>query len=175
MTKRMRLLPTNMARSRAAISLLETPHPYPLAPSRQIQPPISLGPLAALKGLWLLMVLVITAGALLGLNPAAARATEESGKADTKRLLDFQEAIRIALRQSPYFTKSALDIDLSRLDESDSRYGLLPSISFRTRYYVNRPGNNNVNLITLPTNPPVVVNQSRAVPQAYSLEFYRQL
>jgi outer membrane protein TolC len=172
MTKGMRLLPTKMARSSAAISPLETPHPYPPAPSRQIQPPRFLRLLAALQGVWLLMVLVIAASAPLGLNPAAARAAEESGQADTKKLVDFPEAVRIALKQSPYFTKSALDIDLSRLDESDSRHALLPSVSFRTRYYVNRPHNNNLNLITLPTNPPVVVNQSNAVPQAYSLEFY---
>jgi len=32
-----------------------------------------------------------------------------------------------------------LEIDLRRLDETDSRYGLLPSVDFRTYYYVNRP------------------------------------
>ena len=173
MTRGMWLLQTKTAKSWTAIAPLETSRPHPLKPRRPIHSPrFFRGPTAALNGLLLLMVLVITAGAPLGLNLSAAWAAEESGKADTKRVLDFQEAVRIALQQSPYFAKSALDIELSRLDESDSRYGLLPTVSFRTRYYVNRPSTNNSDVITLPTNPPVVVNQSRAVPQAYSLEFY---
>jgi len=175
MTKGMWLLQTKTAKSMTAIAPFETSRPHPPKPRRPIHSPRSLrGSMAALNGLLLLMVVVITTGAPLGLNPSAARAAEESGKAETKRLLDFQDAIRIALQQSPYFAKSALDIEISRLDESDSRYGLFPTVSFRTRYYVNRPSNNNLNVITLPTNPPVVVNQYNAVPQTYSLEFYTE-
>jgi outer membrane protein TolC len=53
--------------------------------------------------------------------------------------VNFEEGVRIALYQSPYLTKSSLEIDLRRLDETDSRYGLFPSIDFRTVYYINRP------------------------------------
>ena len=53
--------------------------------------------------------------------------------------LNYEEAVKIALNQSPYLTKSSLEIDVKRLDETDSRYGLFPSIDFRTYYYLNRP------------------------------------
>ena len=53
--------------------------------------------------------------------------------------LTFEEAVKIAITQSPYFAKSSLDIDIRRLDETDSRYGLVPPLTFRTYYYVNRP------------------------------------
>lgn len=53
--------------------------------------------------------------------------------------LNYEEAVKIALNQSPYLTKSSLEIDVKRLDETDSRYNLFPSIDFRTYYYLNRP------------------------------------
>jgi outer membrane protein TolC len=53
--------------------------------------------------------------------------------------LTFEEAVRIALTQSPYFTKSSLSLDIQKLDETDSRYGMVPPLTFRTYYYVNRP------------------------------------
>jgi outer membrane protein TolC len=53
--------------------------------------------------------------------------------------LTFDEAIKIALTQSPYFAKSSLDIDIRRMDETDSRYAMVPPLTFRTYYYVNRP------------------------------------
>jgi outer membrane protein TolC len=53
--------------------------------------------------------------------------------------LNYEESVRIALNQSPFLTKSSLEIDLRKLDESDSRYGLIPAIDFRTYYYANRP------------------------------------
>ena len=37
--------------------------------------------------------------------------------------LTFDEAVKIAITQSPTFTKSSLDIDIRRMDETDSRYG----------------------------------------------------
>ena len=54
-------------------------------------------------------------------------------------IVNFEEGVRIALHQSPFLTKSSLEIDLRRLDETDSRYGLFPSIDFRSYYYMNRP------------------------------------
>lgn len=53
--------------------------------------------------------------------------------------LDFNGCVRLALRQSPYLTSSSLDIDLRKLDETDSRFGMFPTVSLRTRYYVNEP------------------------------------
>jgi outer membrane protein TolC len=55
--------------------------------------------------------------------------------------LNYEEGVKIALHQSPYFKKSSLQIQLSRLDETDSRYGLIPPLTFQTYYYVNRPSN----------------------------------
>jgi outer membrane protein len=55
--------------------------------------------------------------------------------------LTFDEGVRIALQQSPYFKKSSLEVKLSELNETDSRYGLIPPLTFNTYYYVNRPSN----------------------------------
>ena len=73
--------------------------------------------------------------------------------------LTFEEAIKIALTQSPYFAKSSLEIEIGRLDETDSRYGLIPPLTFRTYYYVNRPSGvgygkpYSLNFSTAPYNP----------------------
>ena len=53
--------------------------------------------------------------------------------------LNYEEAVRIAINQSPVLRKSSLEIEVKRMDETDTRYGLFPSIDFRTYYYVNRP------------------------------------
>jgi outer membrane protein TolC len=73
--------------------------------------------------------------------------------------LTFEEAVKIAITQSPHFTKSSLDIDIGRLDETDSRYGMVPPLTFRTYYYVNRPSGTgqgkpySLSFSTLPYNP----------------------
>jgi outer membrane protein TolC len=73
--------------------------------------------------------------------------------------LTFDEAVKVAITQCPYFTKSSLDIDIRRMDESDSRYGMVPPLTFTTTYYVNRPehsGNSKpyaINFSTDPYNP----------------------
>ena len=73
--------------------------------------------------------------------------------------LSFEEAVRIALTQSPTFTRSSLEIDVGRLDETDSRYAMVPPLTFRTYYYVNRPSGVNygkpysLNFSTEPYNP----------------------
>jgi outer membrane protein TolC len=73
--------------------------------------------------------------------------------------LTFEEAVKIALTQSPAFTKSSLEIDIGRMDETDSRYALVPPLTFRTYYYVNRPTGVNyskpysLNFSTDPYNP----------------------
>jgi len=55
--------------------------------------------------------------------------------------LTFDESAKIAIRQSPALIKSSVQIDISRMDETDSRYGMVPPLTFRTYYYVNRPEN----------------------------------
>jgi outer membrane protein TolC len=67
-------------------------------------------------------------------QPPAAVQTPPPGTS-----LTFEEAVKIALTQSPAFTKSSLEIDIGRLDETDSRYAMVPPLTFRTYYYVNRP------------------------------------
>lgn len=81
-----------------------------------------------------------------GASPPGTPALSPSGP------LNYEEAVKIALNQSPYITKSSMEIDLKRLDETDSRYGLVPSIDFRTYYYPNRPVNT--------TGPPYSLNFS---------------
>ena len=68
----------------------------------------------------------------------------------------FDEAAKIAITQSPYFAKSSLEIDIRRMDETDSRYGMVPPLTFRTVYYVNRPtgsGNGKPYFLSFSTDP----------------------
>lgn len=53
--------------------------------------------------------------------------------------VNFDRAVRLAIRRSPYFTKSSLEIEIKRLDEKDSKYDLIPPVTFRTQYYVSQP------------------------------------
>jgi outer membrane protein TolC len=68
----------------------------------------------------------------------------------------FDDAVKIAITQSPHFSKSSLEIDIRRMDETDSRYGMVPPLTFRTVYYVNRPshtGNNQPYSLSFSTDP----------------------
>ena len=67
--------------------------------------------------------------------------------------LDFDACARLAIRQSPYLTKTSVEIDIRRLDENDSRYSMVPPLTFRSYYYVDRP------------------NQPGLNPKPYSLNF----
>ena len=71
-------------------------------------------------------------------SPAAAPKPGED-KIVPQGLLDFDACARLALRQSPYLLKSAMDIDLRRLDETDSRWAMVPPMSLQTYYYLERP------------------------------------
>lgn len=53
--------------------------------------------------------------------------------------LNYEQAVRLALRRSPFFTKSSLEIEVKRLDEKDSKFDMIPPVTFRTQYYVTRP------------------------------------
>ncbi len=97
------------------------------------------------RGLPAILALAFLA-VLPGLLPAAAQPAwaAEAGHADAQvavpGLLDFDGCVRLAIQQSPYFKKSAVEIDIRRMNESDSRYTLIPpSMTFRTYYYVDRP------------------------------------
>lgn len=114
--------------------------------SRQVRR--GLGVILALS----LMVLII---GVLG-SPAATPAAEPDPVEANIALqgpLDFDACARLAIRQSPYLTKSSVEIDIRRLDENDSRYSMVPPLNFRSYYYVDRP------------------NQPGLTPKPYSLNF----
>jgi outer membrane protein TolC len=73
--------------------------------------------------------------------------------------LNFDEAVKIAITRSPYFSKSSLEIDIRRMDETDSRYAMVPPLTFTTIYYVNRPSHTgsskpySISFSTEPYNP----------------------
>jgi outer membrane protein TolC len=53
--------------------------------------------------------------------------------------VDFDRGVRLALVRSPFFTRSSLEIEVKRLDEKDSKFDLVPPVTFRTQYYVDQP------------------------------------
>jgi len=54
--------------------------------------------------------------------------------------LTFEDCVRLAIHQSPYFTKTALEIEVRRINESDSRYAMFPPhVTFQSYYYLDRP------------------------------------
>jgi outer membrane protein TolC len=54
---------------------------------------------------------------------------------------DFDACVQLALRQSPFFTKSALEIEVRRLNEKDSKSDFFPSFTGAARYYLAQPKN----------------------------------
>jgi outer membrane protein TolC len=104
------------------------------------------GPSREMKCLGIVRILAIfslLAWVLGGPKNAAAaqvRGERPGGLAQvTEPTLDFDAAVQIGLKQSPYLVKSTLEIDVRRLDEADSRSAFIPTVTFRTRYYVNHP------------------------------------
>lgn len=49
--------------------------------------------------------------------------------------LDFKACVQRAIAKSPYFTKSSLEIDIRKLDESDALSALAPTLTLATSYY----------------------------------------
>jgi outer membrane protein TolC len=90
-----------------------------------------------------LVLIILWVFILLGgffLPPAGAVQLERDSRGrylPTAEGIDFDTAARIAIQQSPYLTKSDLEIQIRRLDEKDSKSDYFPSLNFRTRYYVN--------------------------------------
>jgi outer membrane protein TolC len=93
-----------------------------------------------------LTVLAVLALILLG-RPALALSTEAPPPAPTPVVpsgpSDFDACVQLALRQSPFFTKSALEIEVRRFDEKDSKSDFFPSLTGSARYYLVQPNNNN--------------------------------
>ena len=87
---------------------------------------------------WLIGLLVFVL-ALLGGNLSGVAADTHRPGVSTEGLLNFDRLVQIALSQSPYLTKSALEIEIRRMDETDSRFGMIPPVTFRSYYYVNQP------------------------------------
>jgi outer membrane protein TolC len=83
---------------------------------------------------------------LLG-HPALASAAEVPQPAKEPIVptgpTNFDACIQLALRQSPFFTKSALEIEIKRLNEKDSKADFFPSLTGTARYYLVQPKNNN--------------------------------
>jgi outer membrane protein TolC len=116
--------------------------------------------IAATQTCLIIAMLVMAGGVMCWCLPAQGADQHPAARTPpTGTPLTFEEAVKIALTQSPAFTKSSLEIDIGRLDETDSRYALVPPLTFRTYYYVNRPSGTNygkpysLNFSTEPYNP----------------------
>ena len=100
------------------------------------------------------VLLLAASGAIAWCQPAqGAELKLDSQALPSASPVTFNDAVKIAISQSPAFTKSAVQIEIMRLDETDKRYAMIPPLTFRTYYYVNRP------------------NASNLTPQPYSLSF----
>jgi outer membrane protein TolC len=116
--------------------------------------------IAATQACLLIAMLAMAGGVMAWCGPA--RGADQGPAAQTLApgtQLTFEEAVKIALTQSPAFAKSSLEIDIRRMDETDSRYGMVPPLTFRTIYYLNRPSHTGSNqpyslsFVTDPYNP----------------------
>lgn len=87
-------------------------------------------------------MLLVSAGVIMmGYGPAqSAEIGPSTHEALTSaKSLTFDESVKLAIKQSPALLKGSVQIEISRMDETDSRYAMVPPITFRTYYYVNRP------------------------------------
>ena len=116
--------------------------------------------IAATQACLIIAMLVMAGGVMCWCRPAQGADQHPAARTPPPGTpLTFEEAVKIALTQSPAFTKSSLEIDIGRLDETDSRYAMVPPLTFRTYYYVNRPSGTNygkpysLNFSTEPYNP----------------------
>ena len=50
--------------------------------------------------------------------------------------MDFDACARLAIRKSPFLTKSNLEIQVKRMDEADSKSDFFPSFNLGTKYYL---------------------------------------
>ena len=90
----------------------------------------------------LAVILLATALGAAVLPAQGTEATTGGGVQEAEAItgpVNFDRAVRLAIRRSPFFTRSSLEIEVKRLDEKDSKYDLVPPVTFRTQYYVNQP------------------------------------
>ncbi|MCX5889747.1 MAG: TolC family protein [Deltaproteobacteria bacterium] len=101
-----------------------------------------------------LSLVVLILGVLGSPEPTlAAEPDPVEAKIALQGSLDYDACARLAIRQSPYLTKTSVEIDIRQLDEADSRHSMVPPLTFRSYYYVDRP------------------NQPGLNPKPYSLNF----
>ena len=94
-----------------------------------------------LQAIWATAFWALTLGLLLAaaLPNWAAAASPTDAKVAIPGPLNFESCARLAIKQSPYFTKSKIEMDIRRMDESDSRYSMVPPLTFYSYYYVDQP------------------------------------
>lgn len=116
--------------------------------------------IAATHTCLIIAVLVMAWGAICWCRPArGAELKLEDQTPAPGTPLNFDESVKVALQRSPYFTKSSLEINIKRMDESDSRFDLVPPLTFQSYYYVNRPSGSGsgkpyyLSFTTIPYNP----------------------
>jgi outer membrane protein TolC len=116
--------------------------PMPRHMTAIIRKPSSFGSLRCGLVLFLLGILPFLMG-----WPGDARGAAEGPAAPAEASpgpMNFDQCVRLALRQSPFFTKSSLEIEVRRMNAADSRSEFFPSLSFSSRYYLAQPKNPNV-------------------------------
>jgi outer membrane protein TolC len=115
--------------------------------------------ISTLKFIFIITCTFMTFGLTVLSQPVqGASVIPEAGTLIPSGLLNFEEGIKIALQQSPYFKKSSLQIEISKLNETDSRYSLIPPLTFYTYYYASRPSGTSgtpfyLSFYTSPYNP----------------------
>jgi outer membrane protein TolC len=147
-----------MAAKAAVLSRAQS-DPLKIGGSRGINPSSSQRPVKLRD---LISYVLVSALVLLALGGGARAGEPDLGESNLvpRGPLNFAEAVRLAIHQSPYLLRTSIEIDLRRLDESDSRYGMIPPITFRSYYYVN------LHNTSLATTPPITFTS-----RPYSLTF----
>lgn len=104
-------------------------------------------------------------------------AADEGMKPDSNEVaasMDFRACTKLAISQSPYLTKSSIDIDISRLNKRESLGSFIPSVTVRTIQYLEQEdiyGNERPMLVTFstgaynPLKPFLSLKASRLVTQ----------
>jgi len=89
---------------------------------------------------WGLVLAALLLAAALSPQPTGAQEKIPlSDAAIVPQTIDFDGGVRLALRQSPFFAKSSLEIEVRRLDEKDSKSDFFPTFNFRARYFLVQP------------------------------------
>jgi outer membrane protein TolC len=143
----------------AARSLTAMAEPAGRARGSCRTPPVYHPWIALSQACLIIAMLILAGGAILWYRPAqGADLSPEVETPIPNSPLSFDDSVKIAIHQSPYFTKTSQEISIRRMDESDSRYGMVPPLTFTTYYYVNQPSGINtkpysLNFSTDPYNP----------------------